>query len=216
MSSFSLFDFLKVTFKLKPGVSGVSSVFLQHYQTSIVCFTHIQLFLLWKKINCCKLRVSSLRRFAFATLRWPHFVRRDLPPTYFAQATRLRHAITVLTCPTSSPFPELRSHDHPNHLLSIRVNGFVRFCTLRHRFPPDGPPLLNVNLTLKESGILSLHVKYPAKWKTNRGETKWVLEPFKTTQQTDLHPTAPAFFAWYEFSQVIRDRHLWTNRHAYT
>ena len=30
------------------------------------------------------------------------------------------------------------------------------------------------------------------------------LEPFKTVQQTGLHPTAPAFIAWQKFSQVIK------------
>ena len=30
------------------------------------------------------------------------------------------------------------------------------------------------------------------------------LEPFKTVQQTGLHPTAPAFIAWQNFSQVIK------------
>ena len=30
------------------------------------------------------------------------------------------------------------------------------------------------------------------------------LEPFKTAQQTGLHPTSPAFFAWPKFSQVIK------------
>ena len=53
------------------------------------------------------------------------------------------------TCPTSSPF---RCSDHMTtsiiYCLDLRVNGFGRFCTLRHRCPPDGPPSLNVNLTL--------------------------------------------------------------------
>ena len=30
------------------------------------------------------------------------------------------------------------------------------------------------------------------------------LEPFKTAQQTGLHPTAPAIVAWQKFSQVIK------------
>ena len=60
-------------------------------------------------------------------------------PTYSAQATQLCHAITVLT-----PLP---AHSGAQFIwalqsfidiftLDLRVNGFVRFCTLRHRYPP--------------------------------------------------------------------------------
>ena len=101
-----------------------------------------------KKVNYCKIQVSSLRRFAFATLRWPHCVR---PPTLLRQPGSATRLITVL-----APLPAHSGAQIPWPLqasiatfLDLRVNGFGRFCTLRHRYPPDGPPSLNVNLTLK-------------------------------------------------------------------
>ena len=53
------------------------------------------------------------------------------------------------TCSTSSPFRCSLQPFIATFALDLRVNGFGRFCTLRHRYPPDGPPSLNVNLTLK-------------------------------------------------------------------
>ena len=102
-----------------------------------------------KNANYCKIQVSSLRRFAFATLRWPHCVR---PPTPLRQPGSATRLITVL-CSTPNPFwcsdymttPIIYCYT----FLYLRVNGFGRFCTLRHRYPPDGPPSVNVNLTLK-------------------------------------------------------------------
>ena len=101
-----------------------------------------------KKANYCKIQVSSLRRFAFATLRWPHCVR---PPTPLRQPGSATRLITVL-----APLPAHSGAQITWPLqsfiatfLDLRVNGFGRFCTLRHRYPPDGPPSLNVNLTLK-------------------------------------------------------------------
>ena len=102
-----------------------------------------------KKANYCKIQVSSLRRFAFATLRLPHCVRRPTPLRQPGSATQSQYLLH------SRANSVLRLHDHSNHLLldlnalGLRVNGFGRFCTLRHRYPPDGPPSLNVNLTLK-------------------------------------------------------------------
>ena len=101
-----------------------------------------------KKANYCKIQVSSLRRFAFATLRWPHCVR---PPTPLRQPGSATRLITVL-----APLPAHSGAQITWPLqsfiatfLDLRVNGFGRFCTLRHRYPPDGPPSLNVNLTLE-------------------------------------------------------------------
>ena len=101
-----------------------------------------------KKANDCKIQVSSLRRFAFATLRWPHCVR---PPTPLRQPGSATRLITVL-----APLPAHSGAQITWPLqsfiatfLDLRVNGFGRFCTLRHRYPPDGPYSLNVNLTLK-------------------------------------------------------------------
>ena len=87
-----------VIIKLKLSVSGVFSVFLQHYmyQTWMCVLQIHSLLLWWKKANYCKIQVSSLRRFAFATLRWPHCVR---PPTPLRQP-----GSATQSCPTSSPF----------------------------------------------------------------------------------------------------------------
>ena len=81
--------------KLKFGVSGVFNVFLQHYmyQTWMCVLQIHSLFLRWKKTNYCKIQVSSLRRFAFATLRWPHCAR---PPTPLRQPGFATRLITVL------------------------------------------------------------------------------------------------------------------------
>ena len=81
--------------KLKLAVPGVFSVFLQHYmyQTWMCVLQIHSLLLRWKKANYCKIQVSSLRRFAFATLRWPHCVR---PPTPLRQPGSATRLITVL------------------------------------------------------------------------------------------------------------------------
>ena len=104
-----------------------------------------------KKANYCKIQVSSLRRFAFAPLRWPHCVR---PPTPLRQPGSATRLITVLApLPAHSgaqiTWPLQWVQSFIATFLDLRVNGFGRFCTLRHRYPPDGPPSLNVNLTLK-------------------------------------------------------------------
>ena len=144
--------------KLKLAVPGVSSVFLQHYmyQTWMCVLQIHSLLLRWKKgkLSYCKIQVSSLRRFAFATLRWPHCVR---PPTPLRQPGSATRLITVL-----APLPAHSGAQITWPLqsfiatfLDLRVNGFGRFCTLRHRYPPDGPPSLNVNLTLKSQEYIS-------------------------------------------------------------
>ena len=102
-----------VIIKLKLGVSGVFSVFLQHYmyQTWMCVLQIHSLLLRWKKgkLSYCKFQVSILRRFAFATLRWPHCVRPPTPLRQPGSATQyLLH---------SQPIPVLRLHDHSNHLL---------------------------------------------------------------------------------------------------
>ena len=133
---------------LKLGVSGVFSVLLQHYMYGCVFYRYTACFFDEKKANYCKIQVSSLRRFAFATLRWPHCVR---PPTPLRQPGSATRLITVL-----APLPAQSGAQITWPLqsfiatfLDLRVNGFGRFCMLRHRYPPDGPPSLNVNLTLK-------------------------------------------------------------------
>ena len=91
-------------------------------------------------------------------------------PTYSAQATRLRHAITVLT-----PLP---AHSNAQIIwifqsfvdilaLDLQVNGFVRFCTLRHSYPPDGP-LVERKPDSKESGIrmIRLSILLANRWGT--------------------------------------------------
>ena len=98
MSSFPPLIFLNcfiVIIKLKLGVSGVFSVFLQHYmyQTWMCVYRYTACFFGEKKANYCKIQVSSLRRFAFATLRWPHCVR---PPTPLRQPGSATRLITVL------------------------------------------------------------------------------------------------------------------------
>ena len=156
MSSFPLW-FFKISYfiviiKLKLGVSGVFSVFLQHYMYQTwMCDLQIHgLLLRWKKkANYCKIQVSSLRRFAFATLRWPHCVR---PPTPLRQPGSATRLITVLLAPIPAHSGAQITWPLQSFIatfLDLRVNGFGRFCTLRHRYPPDGPPSLNVNLTLK-------------------------------------------------------------------
>ena len=86
-----------VIIKLKLGVSGVFSVFLQHYmyQTWMCVLQIHSLLLRWRKgrLSYCSVQVSSLRRFAFATLRWPHCVR---PPTPLRQPGSATRLITVL------------------------------------------------------------------------------------------------------------------------
>ena len=143
--------------KLKLGVSGVFSVFLQHYmyQTWICVLQIHSLLLRWKKkANYCESQVvSSLRRpgFAFATLRWPHCVR---PPTPLRQPGSATRLITVL-----APLPAHSGAQITWPLqsfiatfLDLRVNSFGRFCTLRYRYPPDGP-LVERKPDSKESGI---------------------------------------------------------------
>ena len=145
MSSFSLFDeYLKsafqyvVIFKLKLGVSRVFNVSYQHCQSRMFVL-HTQSFFFNEKINYCERQVPSLLiRFAFA-----HLLCSGYP------ALRRNHS----TCFTSNPF---RCSDYMTALiiycyilLNFRINGFVRFCTLRHRCPPDEHPFLNINLTLK-------------------------------------------------------------------
>ena len=101
-----------------------------------------------KKANYCKIQVSSLRRFAFATLRWPHCVRPPTPLRQPGSATRLTTVLAPLPAHSGAQITwPLQSFIAT--FLDLRVNGFGRFCTLRHRYPPDGPPSLNVNLTLK-------------------------------------------------------------------
>ena len=128
-----------------------------------MCFTDTQLASsMKKKANYCKIQVSSLRRFAFATLRWPHCVRPPTPLRHPGSATRLitvlaplpAHSGAQITCPLQSFIATF---------LDLRVNGFGRFCTLRHRYPPDGPPSLNVNLTLKSQEYI-LKSEFPARY----------------------------------------------------
>ena len=85
-----------VIIKLKLIVSGVFSVFLQHYmyQTWMCVLQTHSLLLRRKKANYCKIQVSSLRRFAFATLRWPHCARP--PNTPLRQPGSAMRIITVL------------------------------------------------------------------------------------------------------------------------
>ena len=154
MSSFPPLIFLncfKVIIKFKLGVSGVFSVFLQHYMYQTwTCVLQIHSLLLrWKKANYCKIQVSSLRRFAFATLRWPHCVRPPTPLRQPGSATRLITVLAPLPAHSGAQITWPPQSFIAIFALGLRVNGFGRFCTLRHRYPPDGPPSLNVNLTLK-------------------------------------------------------------------
>ena len=145
--------------KLKLGVSGVFSVFLQHYmhQTWMCVLQIHSLLLRWRKgrLSYCSVQVSSLRRFAFATLRWPHCAR---PPTPLRQpgfATRLITVLAPLPAHSDAQISTWPLQSPIATFLDLRVNGFGRFCTLPHRYPPDGPPSLNVNLTLKSQEYIS-------------------------------------------------------------
>ena len=78
-----------------------------------------------KKTNCCKLQLSSLRQFAFATLRWPHCVP---PPTPMLRppvsATQSQYLIHF------HPIPVLRLHDHPNHPCYICLRPLSRWFSM--------------------------------------------------------------------------------------
>ena len=136
---------------MNPGVSGVFSVFLQHYmyQTWMCVLQVHSLLLRWKeKASYCKIQVSGLRRFAFATLRWPHCVR---PPT-----TRLRHAINHSTCSTPSPFRRSDYMTTPIIYCYIFRPPGKWFWTILHAtssLPARWTPLVERKPDSKESGI---------------------------------------------------------------
>ena len=142
--------------KLKLGVSGVFSVFLQHYmyQTWMCVLQIHSLLLRRKKANYCKIQVSSLRRFAFATLRWPHCVR---PPTPLRQPGSATRLITVL-----APLPA-----HSGAQITMYMTTPIIYCyifrppgkwfwTILHAtssLPARWTPLVERKPDSKESGI---------------------------------------------------------------
>ena len=146
--------------KLKLSVSGVFSVFLQHYmyQTWMCVLQIHSLLLRWRKgrLSYCSVQVSSLRRFAFATLRWPHCVRPPTPLRQPGSATRI--LITVLsTCSTPSPF---RCSDYMTtpiiYCYIFRPPG-KWFWTILHATssqPARWTPLVERKPDSKESGIV--------------------------------------------------------------
>ena len=107
-----------------------------------------------KKANYCKIQVSSLRRFAFATLRWPHCVR---PPTPLRQPGSATRLITVLAPSTPSPF---RCSDYMTtpiiYCYIFRPPG-KWFWTILHAtssLPARWTPLVERKPDSKESGIV--------------------------------------------------------------
>ena len=99
------------------------------------------------------------------TVKFRHPVFAGLPSLHYGGLTAFAHLLRSgnpapprnhSTCSTSSPF---RRSDYISFIatfaLDLRINGFGRSCTLRHRCPPDGPPSLNVNLTLKSQEYIS-------------------------------------------------------------
>ena len=140
--------------KLKLGVSGVFSVFLQHYM-GCVFYGYTACFFNEKKTNYCQIQVSSLRR-SPVCLRYITVASLRSPP-YSAQATRLRHAIAALApLPAHSVAQITCSMTHSNHLL-LHLPGkwvwtiFARYVIAARQMDP---PLLNVKPdSLKESGI---------------------------------------------------------------
>ena len=115
------------------------------------------LFLRWKKckLSYCKIQVSSLRRFAFATLRWPHCVR---PPTPLRQPGSATRLIAVL-----APLP---AHSGAQTRITWPLQSLIYcyifrppgkwFWTILHAtssLPARWTPLVERKPDSKESGI---------------------------------------------------------------
>ena len=128
--------------KLKLGLSGMFSVFLQHYQTWMY---------MCKRTNYCKLQVTSLRRFTFATFVTVASLRSRTYPLRLLDTAIRNHS----TCSTFSPF---RCSDYMTTpiIFCLRPPG-KRVCTILHAMsslPARWTPLVERKPDSKESGIM--------------------------------------------------------------
>ena len=101
-----------------------------------------------EKTNYCKVQASSLRRFAFATLRWPHCVRPPTPLRQPGPATQSQYLLHF------QPIPALRLHIIYCYIC-LRPPG-KWFWTILHAtssLPARWTPLVERKPDSKESGI---------------------------------------------------------------